>query len=188
MPELSRQVASRTATVIGALALALNAAFYFLSSSYFDSHRLPGDIVDTTALGKARTAFAILSLVVGAAAFGASLAPKLVGHITAVVLGLGALVAGVEAYSSHLPAVMIAVLITVGVLLPTLAHFSWRGSRGAWSFLIAIIAVFGTVTFFGSPKVRNVLGVGFWSAMIIPAIQYVAMSALWMVRGDYPVA
>jgi len=189
MAELSLQVMKRTATVIAGIALALNGAFYFLSQSYFESHALVapgvGEMVDTQALGKARIAFAVLSLLVGAAAFGASLAPKLVGHITAVVLGLGALFAGYESLSTHLPAVMVAVLFAVGVLLPTLAHFSWRGSRAAWSFLIAIIAVFGTVTFFGSPKVRNVLGVGFWTAMILPGIQYVAMSALWMLRDDY---
>ena len=192
MAELSRQVATRTATVIAGIALALNGAFFFLSQSYFDSHRIPvpgvGEMLDTAALGKARIAFAVLSVLVGAAAFGASLAPKLVGHITAVVLGLGALVAGYESLSSHLPGVMIAVLFAVGVLLPTLAHFSWRGSRAAWSFLIAIIAVFGTVTFFGSPKVRNVLGVGFWTAMILPGVQYVAMSALWMLRDNYRAA
>lgn len=189
MAELSRQVATRTATVIAGTALALNAAFYFLSQAYFDSHPLSapgvGEMIDTAALGKARVAFAVLSVLVGAAAFAASLAPKLVGHIIAVVLGLGALFAGYESYTAHLPTVMIAVLVTVGVLLPTLAHFSWRGSRAAWSFLIAIIAVFGTVTFFGSPKVRNVLGVGFWTAMILPGVQYVAMSALWMLRDDY---
>jgi hypothetical protein len=192
MAELSRQVASRTATIIAGIALVLNAGFYFLSQSYFQSHALVapgvGAVVDTQALGKARIAFAVLSLLVGAAAFGASLAPKLVGHITALVLGLGALFAGYESFTAHLPGVMIAVLIVVGVLLPTLAHFSWRGSRAAWSFLIAIIAVFGTVTFFGSPKVRNVLGVGFWTAMILPGVQYVAMSALWMLRDDYRAA
>jgi len=188
MAEPSRQVAMRTATVIAGILLACNAAFFFLSSSYYDSHRLPGDIFDTAGLGKARLAFAIMSLLVGVASLAASLAPKLVGHVVAVVLGVGALIASYESFMGHLPTVMTAVLVIVGVLLPTLAHFSWRGSRAAWSFLIAIIAVFATTTFFGSPKVRNVLGVGFWTAMILPAIQYVTMSALWMLRDDYRAA
>ena len=145
-------------------------------------------MIDTAALGQARIAFAVLSLLVGAAAFGASLAPKLVGHIARGRARARRAVRRLRIVLDALPAVMIAVLFAVGVLLPTLAHFSWRGSRAAWSFLIAIIAVFGTVTFFGSPKVRNVLGVGFWTAMILPGIQYVAMSALWMLRDSYRAA
>jgi hypothetical protein len=84
-----------------------------------------------------------------------------------------------------MPGVMTAVLIAVGLLVPVLAHFSWRGSRAAWSFMLSIICVFGIVTFFGAPKVRNILGIGFWTAMILPGIQFVCLSALAMVRGDY---
>jgi len=185
----TRQIAMRTASVIAGTALAFNAAFYFLSQMYFESHKLSapgvGEILDTTALASARTSFAILSLLVAATALGASLAPRIIGHATAVVLGLAALFAGYESLTHDMPTVMTAVLIAVGVLLPTLAHFSWRGSRAAWAYLCAIISVFGVVTFFGAPKVRNVLDIGFWTAMLIPGVQFVAVSALAMCRGEY---
>jgi hypothetical protein len=193
MAELTRrEIATRTASVIGGIALACNAAFYFLSQMYFDSHAVVapgvGEIVDTEALGKARIAFALLSVLVSFTAYGAAFAPKIVGHVTSVVLGLGALYAAYASFDHHMPAVMTGVLTAVGVLLPTLAHFSWRGSRPAWAFLMALVLVFGIVTFFGAPKVRNVLHVGFWTAMILPGVQFVALSALAMLRGDYRAA
>jgi hypothetical protein len=102
-----------------------------------------------------------------------------------VVLGIAALIAGYESFDHAMPAVMTAVLVTIGILLPTLAHFSWRHSRAAWSYLIAIATVFGIVTFFGAPKVRNVLDVGFWTAMILPGLMFVMVTALSMVRTEY---
>lgn len=185
----TRQIATRTASVIAGTALAFNAAFYFLSDLYYAAHKVNvagvGEVVDDTALGKARIAFVILTLLVAATGFIASLAPRLIGHALAVVIGLGALAGAYGSVSHSMPSVMTAVLIAVGVLLPALAHFSWRGSRAAWSFMISIICVFGIVTFFGAPKVRNILGIGFWTAMILPTIQFVCVTALAMVRGEY---
>lgn len=183
------EVAKRTAPVIVGMALASNAAFYFLSQLYFDSHKIytpgVGEFLDTTALHHARVAFLVLSVLVAASAFAASLAPRLIGHALAVALGGAALFAGYESFDHALPAVMTAVLVAVGLLLPTLAHFSWRHSRAAWAYLIAITTVFGIVTFFGAPKVRNVLDIGFWTAMILPGIQFVTVTALAMVRTEY---
>lgn len=179
----------RTATVIAGTALAFNAAFFFLSDLYFEAHKISapgvGEIVDQAALGSARVAFAVLSLLVAGSAFAASLAPRIIGHALAVMIGIGALIGAYGSLDHHMPTVMSAVLIAVGVLLPMLAHFSWRGSRAAWSFMISIICVFGIVTFFGAPKVRNILGIGFWTAMILPGLHFVAVTALAMVRGEY---
>jgi hypothetical protein len=188
----TRQIATGTRMAIIGTALAFNGAFYWLSSLYFDAHKLSapgvGEIVDTTALGNARWAFFTLTMLVCGIAVGASMAPRIIGHVLAVVIGLGALAGVYGSLSHHMPSVMTAVLIAVAVLLPTLAHFSWRGSRAAWSFMISIICVFGIVTFFGAPKVRNILGIGFWTAMLLPAIQFAAVAALSMVRGEYRTA
>ncbi len=185
----TREVAKRTAGIIGTALLVLNGAFRFLSMLYFDSHQVyapgVGSTVDTHALAHARLAFGIVTLIVAASALLASLAPRIVGHVLAVVLGVAALIAGYESFDHAMPAVMTAVLITVGLLLPTLAHFSWRHSRAAWSYLLAIMTVFGIVTFFGAPKVRNVLDVGFWTAMAVPALLFVTVAALTMVRTEY---
>lgn len=191
-PPTTRETATRTAIVIGGTALAFNAAFFFLSQLYFDSHKIytpgVGEFLDTTALGKARIAFGILSLLVAVSAYAASLAPRIIGHVLAVVLGIASLFAGYESFDHALPTVMTAVLIAVGLLLPTLAHFSWRHSRAAWSYLIAIAVVMGIVTFFGAPKVRNTLGVGFWTAMILPGLMFVMVTALAMIRREYRAA
>ena len=185
----TRELATRTAPVIAGIAIAANAAFYFLSQLYFDSHKIytpgVGEILDTTALRHARTAFLVLSVLVAASTFAASLAPRLIGHALVVVLGAAALLAGYESFSHALPSVMTAVLIVAGLLLPTLAHFSWRHSRAAWAYLLSLTIVFGIVTFFGAPKVRNALDVGFWTAMIVPGVLFVTVMALTMVRTEY---
>jgi hypothetical protein len=41
------------------------------------------------------------------------------------------------------------------------------------------------VTFFGAPKIRHVLDIGLWHALIIPALMIVATIALGMVRDEY---
>jgi hypothetical protein len=185
----TRRIDSRTGTVIAAIVLVVNGAFYFLSSAYFGAHKISapgvGSIVDGGALDHARWAFFSLSMLVAGASVGAMIAPKLVGHALALVIAAGALVGAYGSISHGMPGVMTAVLIAVALLLPVLAHFSWRGSRAAWSFMLSIICVFGIVTFFGAPKVRNILGIGFWTAMILPGIQFVCVSALAMVRGEY---
>jgi len=184
-----RRIDTRTGTVIAAIALVLNGLFYFLSDAYFAAHKISapgvGSIIDQGALEHARWAFFSLSMLVTGAAVGAMIAPKLIGHVLALVIAAGALIGAYGSLSHSMPGVMTAVLIAVGLLLPTLAHFSWRGSRAAWSYMISIICVFGIVTFFGAPKVRNILGIGFWTAMILPGIQFVCVTALAMVRGEY---
>jgi drug/metabolite transporter (DMT)-like permease len=112
-------------------------------------------------------------------------APRILGHAVAVLFGLAGLVAGYQSASHNMPAVMTGVLFTVGVLLPVLAHFSWRGSRVAWAYVCALLTVFGIVTFFGAPKVRDVLGVSLGVAMVIPALMVVGVVALAMASRDY---
>jgi hypothetical protein len=185
----TRRLDTRTGTAIAVTALLANGVFYFLSEAYFAAHKVSppgvGSIIDHDALVHARWAFFSLSMLVTGASIGAIIAPKLVGHALALVIAAGALIGAYGSLSHSMPGVMTAVLIAVGLLLPVLAHFSWRGSRAGWSFMISIICVFGIVTFFGAPKVRNILGIGFWTAMMLPSIQFVCVAALAMVRGEY---
>ena len=112
-------------------------------------------------------------------------APRLIGHAIATGFGLTALVAGYESATHHMPGVMTGVLFALGVLLPSLAHFSWRGSRVAWAYVNALMFVFGIVTFFGAPKVRDVLGLKLAIAMVIPVLMFIGVGALSMCRSEY---
>jgi hypothetical protein len=180
-----REVAILTASVSAGTAFALNVAYYFLSASYFGSHPLPSGIADTSGLSAARLSFAVLTVIVASGSFLATIASRLTAHVLAVLLGVAALVAGIESVVHHMPSVMTAVLLSIGALLPVLAYFSWNRSRAAWAYLCSITAVFGIVTFFGAPKVRNVLDVGFWTAMMIPGLMFIAVGALAMCRSEY---
>src|SRR5262249_426406 len=78
----------------------VNAAFFFLSASYFASHHqiLGGSSAPMFSPDQAthiRVAFATMSGAVAAVGFVASLARHTLGHLLAAVLGLGNLVFGV---------------------------------------------------------------------------------------------
>ncbi len=173
-------------------ALIVNGAFFVLSMLYYNAHKIHaagvGDIVDTAALADARKSFALLTGIVALAVLVAEKAPREVGHALATLLGLASLAAAFGAFDKGLPLVMPITLLVTGLLMPALAYGSWKKSRVSWAFLIALVAVFGGVDLFGAPKVRGLLGVGLWTAMILPCIQTVTVVALAMLRRDYRAA
>jgi hypothetical protein len=107
------------------------------------------------------------------------------GHAMAVVIGAASFVAGITALVKSMPGTMGITLIIVGILLPVLAHFSWKFSRAAWSLMISTLCVFAAVTFFGAPKIAAVLGIGLTLATLIPIVQVVAVIALAELRREY---
>lgn len=176
----TRKQALQMAAIIAGAALTFNVVFWVMSGMYFsDKPKQLGSLPDV------RAAFAVLSLTVAAMSFAAGLAPRWVGHGLARAIGIAALVGGSMAVKSNLPIVMGFTLVITGLVISVLTQYSWRYSRAAWSFLIAMLAVIATVTFFGAPKIRHVLGIGLWYVLIIPALQLVAVTALSMVRDEY---
>lgn len=176
----TRSSSLQTAAIVAGSALTLNALFFVMSGMYF------GDKPQQAAgIGTVRVAFAVMSFLIAATSFAAGLAPRLVGHGLATVIGLASMIGGVAGLMSSLPPVLGVALLASGGLLITLVVYSLKGSRPAWSFLISMLAVLATVTFFGAPKIRHVLHVSLWSALIIPGLQIVAVIALVMVRGEY---
>jgi hypothetical protein len=176
----TRKQSLQAAGIVAGTALTLNALFFAMSGMYFDDKpQLAAD------LGSVRTAFAVMSLLIAATSYAAGLAPRLVGHGLSTVIGAAAVAGGLAGFASSLPIVMSVTLIITGALLVTLVVYSLKGSRPAWSFLISMLAVLATVTFFGAPKIRHVLDIGLWTALIIPGLQVVAVIALVMIRGEY---
>lgn len=170
--------------------LVVNAAFFFLSGSYFESHHqlVGGASVPTFSPEQAthvRVVFAMMSGVVTAVALVASTARRAVGHVLAAVLGVGNLVLGVLAFTHAQPGALTATLLVTGILVPALAHFSFRRSRAAWAFLVALCGVLAVVGLFGAPKVSRVLEVSLWTTMIFPGLYVVACATLTLLRDDY---
>ena len=175
----TQQVALRTATVVVIACVALNAAFYPLSDLYFDSHRNLGP-------AEIRWAFMQFTLAVGLASFAVALAPRVIGHLAAVILGGANAIAGLVSLGAGLTPVLGIALVIGGGMMIVLAYFSYfHKSRAAWAFLAALAGVFGTCLLFGAPKVRSLIGIGLWTALIFPGLQYVTMTALFMLRGEY---
>lgn len=180
----------RIAILCAGAFVALNAVFYFLSGSYFDSHReLVGGVsvpsYSPERMMQVRTTFAVFSGVIAASSFAAGIWPRVTGHLIALLLGLGHLGGGVLAFTRDATLVVDVTLAVSGLLMPVLAWYSYRRSRPAWAFLVAICGVFAVAEIFGAPKIRNGLEIGLWTAMILPGINAVAAVALVSLRGEY---
>jgi len=182
--------ARRIALLCGAGFLGLNLVFYLLSSSYFDGHRelvagISQPSYSPDQMTHVRVTFAVFSGIVAAFAFAAGLRPRVIGHLLPVLLGAVDLVSSAAAFSHNLPGVLGMTLLVCGLVMPVLAWQSYRGSRAAWAFLVAICGVFAVVELFGAPKVRAALDVGLWITMILPGLNAVAAAALVSLRGEY---
>ena len=132
-----------------------------------------------------RVAFAVMSGAVAAVGFVASLARRTIGHLLAAVLGVGNLVFGVLAITHSQPGALSATLLVSGCVVPALAYFSYRRSRAAWAFLVALCGVFAVVGLFGAPTISRVLDYSLWTTMIFPGLYVVACATLALLRDDY---
>lgn len=176
----TRPQTSQLLGIIGIVVLATNAFFFLASNNYAKDHLLAANELMTT-----RIAFCVSSITVGLLAFAAAFEPKLVGHATGFVLAAASVVGGIAAFIGHLPPVLAMTMLIVGAITGILAFHSMRGSRVAWSFLVSLMTVMGIVTLFGAPKVRALLHIGLWYAIIIPGVLAVGVVALGLIRRDY---
>jgi hypothetical protein len=180
MVERRKQVI-QVAVVVAIALLIVNVAFFALSNWYF-SGKHPAEAANIPGV---RLAFAVFTVIVGAATIVSSLAPRMVGHAIAAVMGLVSIVAAIGAFGRGMTPVLPVTLLVIGSLLPALAMFSMKTSRAAWAFLTSLCGVYGTVLLFGAPKVRGLLDIGLWTALIIPGLLAVATASLVIARSDY---
>jgi hypothetical protein len=171
------------ATLLGIAVLVLNAGFFFLSDAYFDDRAKRFGAQELGRLSAARIDFAIFTIVVGGGALLAGRYPRVVAHSIAAVAALLSLVAA--PYAMHYGLALGFALLVVAGTFAALIRLSLRRSRAAWSYLAALCAVFCLVLMFGAPKIRNLVGIGMWLAMIAPGLLGVATAALRAIRDDY---
>ena len=168
----------------------VNLAFYFMADSYSDSHHqiVGGQRVasfSSDQIGHLRLVFRLMTAGIAAATFAASVSHRKVGHGLAALLGVFNLVAGIFALRAGLSNALVATLLIAGVLMQVLAVFSYRRSRPAWAFLVAMCGTFAVVSLFGAPKFRNAIDVSLWTTMILPGLFTVACISLSSLRDDY---
>lgn len=168
----------------------VNVAFFLLSGNYFASHHqfVGGASVPTFSPDQAthiRVVFAAMSGVVTAIAFVASRARRGTGHLLAGALGIVNLVFGFLSLTHGQPGALIATLLVSGVVVPVLAYHSYRRSRAAWAFLVALCGVFAIVGLFGAPRISRILDASLWTMMIFPGLYVVACTTLTLLRDDY---
>jgi hypothetical protein len=161
----------------------LNAGFYFLSESYFDDRVKRLGAQELARLSGARWDFGILTVVVGGASILASMYPRAVAHVIPALAGAASLLA--VPFAVEVGVVLPATLLVVAAAFGVLVRYSLQRSRAAWACLASLCVVYGVVLLFGAPKLRGLVGVGMWIAMIAPGLLGVAAAALRMIRADY---
>jgi len=184
-PERDPRQTMQIAGLVAVACAITNIAFYFLSDLYFEDRSAIYGAVTAGHITGVRITFAVFTGTVGLASVVAAIQPRWVGLGIAAVTGVSALIAGIAAAAHDMTPVLPASLIVAGLVLGLLVWKALEKTRGAWSFLIGMTSVLSAVLLFGATKVRNVLGVGLWTALIIPGLLAVATVALAMIRDDY---
>jgi len=188
-PATDSRLAVQLTIILVVCFLLLNVVFYFLSGFYYDDKRASQGMMSTitgATVTSTRLSFGIFSGLTIATMCASLFAAKWVGHIVAALFGVASIVAAIFAGRSGMPGALTVSLIVIGMLYPALAALSLlRQSRGAWAFLCAMCWVFAVVMLFGAPKLRSQMGIGLWTAMIIPGMLAAAGMALTMIRIDY---
>jgi hypothetical protein len=110
---------------------------------------------------------------------------RVIGHMLPAVLSVGNLVAGVASLAGGLPFVLTVTLLVSGILIPVLAWFSYRRSRAAWAFLVAMTGVFAVLSLFGGPRIAATLSTSLQAVLIIPVLFAAATVVLIQLRDDY---
>jgi hypothetical protein len=173
------------AVLVAILIVILNVGFYFLSDAYFADRVKRFGAGELARIAGARVDFGVFTVVVGGATIFAGMQPRIAGHALAVLAGLGSMFAGFAAFGAELGFVLPLTLLVVSGLFDLFVVYSLRKSRAAWSALSALCAVYAVVMLFGAPKLRGMLDIGMWLAMIVPGLLAVATWALSMIRDDY---
>lgn len=186
----AREHSTRLAILCLIAFVAINAVFYLLSGNYFDSHHklVGGASVPSYSPDEAahiRVVFAAVSGAIAAASFFARLSPRVVAPVLAALLGVTNVGFGVAALLSHLSGALAATLLVAGILMPVLAWSSHRRSRAAWAFLGTMCGVLAFFSLFFAPKLRGMLDISMWTAMILPGLYVVAAAAFFLLRNDY---
>lgn len=187
MADTTLKRVARIAVVALIAVVAINAAFYFLSQWYYeDKAKTQRMIIDLAAVSSVRVAFFVFTTAIAGASVLAGFSPREIGHALAAVLGVGNAIAGLFALAAGLTPVLGVALLIGGGTMAALAYYSYfKKSRAAWAFLASLTGVFGTCLLFGAPKVRSLVGIGLWTALIAPGLHYVAMTAKIIARGEY---
>lgn len=169
----------------------VNLAFYLMSTSYFrgQTEMVPGvGSVPRYAAAQmlaVRGAFALTTGVLALASFAVGRAPRVFGHAIAALLGAIHVVAGIAALAGGVTVAFGVAVLAAGGITLVLVRASLNHSRAAWAFLVAITAVFAVAEVFGAPKIRGALGVGLWTTMLLPGLNFVAAVALAQIRNQY---
>jgi hypothetical protein len=182
------KAAKQLTIIIVASAVLLNVAFYFLSGFYYDGKKADQGLLSTissSTVNMTRLSFAIFSGTLAGGLVGAMFAPRWIGHGLASVAGIASLVASMAAFRAGMPNALSVALLVLAFLFPMLVWRSLLHSRAAWAFLVSICWVLAVVLLFGAPKVRAKMDIGLWTAMVIPALLFVAGVALTAVRREY---
>ena len=162
-----------------------NIAFYFLSNLYYEDRSAIYGEVTAAHIDRVRIYFGIFTGSIAAGTVASSLRPLIVGHVLAGLFAIASVVGGIVAFTHEMTRVLPVALLVGGLVMALLVWKSLMKSRSAWAFLIGMTSVLSAVMLFGSTKLRGVLDVQLYIALIIPGMLAVTTAALAMIRDNY---
>ena len=142
-------------------------------------------LADHARTASATYTFALLSTIAIAVSVVAIFWARPAGHALTGLIGALMVVAGLGTTLTDLPVVLAVALLIFGVAAVTLAWRSWQGGRAAWAFSIALDGVLALVTLFGAPKVRGLLHIDIWMALVPTTLAIAATAALATLASRY---
>jgi hypothetical protein len=111
---------------------------------------------------------------------------RAIAHVIAVVVALGAIVAGIGGLASGIPAALGVFCLVIGGVLCSLIPLSLKNSRAAWSVIVSILAVWTIGTFFGAASLSKALHIGLGVALLLPLVLAIGTIAFVSIRAEYP--
>jgi hypothetical protein len=111
---------------------------------------------------------------------------RAIAHAIAVVVALGAIVAGIGGLANGIPAALGVFCLVIGGVLCTLIPLSLKNSRAAWSVIVSILAVWTIGTFFGAASLSKALHIGLGVALLVPLVLAIGTIAFFSIRTEYP--
>ncbi|MCE9580657.1 MAG: hypothetical protein K8W52_46480 [Deltaproteobacteria bacterium] len=110
---------------------------------------------------------------------------RIAAHLLTVMVGVIMLTGAAGSLTTDAPRVLTVAFLAFGAAGLVLPHYSWRGSRPAWAFAVALDGVVTPCLLFGSPKIAKVFEINLGVAGLPTVVAAVAFALMLSLSADY---
>ena len=110
---------------------------------------------------------------------------RIAGHLLTAMVGVIMLVGAVGSLTTEVPTVLPVAFVVFGAAGLLLPHYSWRGSRPAWAFAVALTGVLTPCLLFGAPKIAKFFELNLALAALPTLVSGAAFVLMLSLSPDY---